>query len=37
MEVYTRVLALELTGMLAVPFTVEGRDVAEILRSLPEG
>jgi len=37
MEVYTRVLALERTGMLAVPFTVEGRDVAEILRSLPEG
>ncbi|KAF1366433.1 tyrosine-type recombinase/integrase [Yokenella regensburgei] len=35
MEVYTRVFALELTATLTVPFTGDGRDGADILRSLP--
>ena len=35
MEVYTRVFALDMAATLAVPFTGDGRDAAEILRSLP--
>ena len=35
MEVYTRVFALELAAMIAVPFTGDGRDAADILRALP--
>lgn len=35
MEVYTRVFALDMAATLAVPFTADGRDAAEILRSLP--
>lgn len=35
MEVYTRVFALDMAATLAVPFTGEGRDAAEILRTLP--
>jgi len=35
MEVYTRVFALELVAKIAVPFTGDGRDAADILRSLP--
>ncbi|MXD67492.1 integrase [Escherichia coli] len=34
-EVYTRVFALDIAAMLAVPFTSDGRDAAEILRTLP--
>ncbi len=34
MEVYTRVFALDIAAMLAVPFTSDGRDAAEILRTL---
>ena len=34
MEVYTRVFALDMAAT-AVPFTGDGRDAAEILRSLP--
>ncbi|BFT83873.1 hypothetical protein GVv1_46650 (plasmid) [Enterobacter pseudoroggenkampii] len=37
MEVYTRVFALELAATIAVPFTGDGRDAADILRSLPPG
>ncbi len=33
MEVYTRVFALDMAATLAVPFTADGRDAAEILRS----
>ncbi|QJN13944.1 replication protein (plasmid) [Klebsiella pneumoniae] len=33
--VYTRVFALDMAATLAVPFTGDGRDAAEILRSLP--
>ena len=35
MEVYTRVFALDMAATLAVPFTGDGRDAAEILRTLP--
>ncbi|MDT5396592.1 Tyrosine recombinase XerD [Escherichia coli] len=35
MEVYTRVFALHMAATLAVPFTGDGRDAAEILRTLP--
>ena len=35
MEVYTRVFALDMAATLAVPFTGDGRDAAEIFRSLP--
>ena len=35
MEVYTRVFALELTATIAVPFSGDGRNAAEILRALP--
>lgn len=35
MEVYTRVFALELAATIAVPFTGDGRDAADILHSLP--
>lgn len=35
MEVYTRVFALELAATIAVPFTGNGRDAVDILRSLP--
>lgn len=35
MEVYTRVFALDMSATLAVPFTGDGRDAAEILRTLP--
>lgn len=35
MEVYTRVFALDMAATLAAPFTADGRDAAEILRSLP--
>lgn len=35
MEVYPRVFALEVAATLAVPFTGDGRDAAEILRLLP--
>lgn len=34
-EVYTRVFALDMAATLAVPFTGDGRDAAEILRTLP--
>ncbi|STK08157.1 replication protein [Escherichia coli] len=33
MEVYTRVFALDMAATLAVPFTGDGRDAAEILRN----
>ncbi|AHG12375.1 replication protein [Escherichia coli EPECa14] len=35
MEVYTRVFALDMAATLVVPFTGDGRDAAEILRTLP--
>lgn len=35
MEVYTRVFALDMTATLAVPFTDDGHDAAQILRTLP--
>lgn len=35
MEVYARVLALDMAATLAVPITGDGQDAAEILRSLP--
>ena len=35
MEVYTRVFALDIAATLTVPFTGDGRDAADILRSLP--
>lgn len=35
MEVYTRVFALDMAATLAVPFTGDGRDAADILRALP--
>ncbi|SUI38794.1 integrase [Salmonella enterica subsp. enterica serovar Braenderup] len=35
MEVYTRVFALDMAPTLAVPFTGDGHDAAQILRSLP--
>lgn len=35
MEVYTRVFALELAATIAVPFTGDGHDAANILRALP--
>lgn len=35
MEVYTRVFALDMAATLAVPFSGDGRDAAEILRTLP--
>lgn len=34
MEVYTWVFALDMAATLAVPFTGDGRDAAEILRTL---
>lgn len=34
MEVYTRVFALDMAPTLAVPFTGDGHDAAQILRSL---
>ncbi|EBT5036784.1 site-specific integrase, partial [Salmonella enterica] len=35
MEVYTRVFALDMAATLAVPFTGDGYDAAQILRTLP--
>ncbi len=35
MEVYTRVFALDMAATLAVPFTGDGHDAAQILRTLP--
>jgi integrase len=35
MEVYTRVFTLDMAATLSVPFTGDGRDAADILRSLP--
>ncbi len=35
MEVYTRVFALDMAATLVVPFTGDGRDAAEILRTQP--
>ncbi len=35
MEVYTRVFALDMAATLAVPFTGDGRDVVNILCTLP--
>lgn len=35
MEVYTRVFALDMVATLAVPFTGDGYDAAQILRTLP--
>lgn len=32
MEVYTRVFALDMAATLAVPFTGDGHDAAQILR-----
>lgn len=37
MGVYTRVFALELAATIPVPFTRDGRDAADIVRSLPPG
>lgn len=37
MEVYTRVFALDMAATTAVPFTGDGRDAAEILRSPAPG
>ncbi|SNY79811.1 Site-specific recombinase XerD [Enterobacter sp. CC120223-11] len=35
MEACTRVFALELAATIAIPFTGDGRDAAEILRAFP--
>lgn len=35
MDVYTRVFALDMAATLAVPFTGDGREAAEILRLQP--
>lgn len=35
MDVYTRVFALDMAATLAVPFTGDGYDAAQILRILP--
>jgi len=35
MDVYTRVFALEMATTLFVPFTGDGHDAAQILRTLP--
>lgn len=35
MEVYTRVFALDMAATLAVPFTGDEHDAAQILRTLP--
>jgi len=35
MEAYTRVFALDMAATLAVPFTGDGYDASQILRSLP--
>lgn len=36
MEVYTRVFALDIAATLAVPFTGDGYDATQILRTLPQ-